>query len=195
MKKLMKKFVMTLSVLTVGFVTSANVFAMTPTWPNDAKFTRGVSKAYYYVDSTANSYIPRINAAVDNWVDTGYGWNPIYLSPVASNYATHIDFYRANYQQDSVLDSNTIAYAGFWDINSNRVSKAGYGPSVNYFYTEVKMNTAFDTATSTIIHEMGHCFGLAHSSDHYSIMYPYANETYVTTVQRDDHDTINYLYN
>ena len=49
MKKLMKKFVMTLSVLTVGFVTSANVFAMTPTWPNDAKFTRGVSKAYYYV--------------------------------------------------------------------------------------------------------------------------------------------------
>lgn len=93
------------------------------------------------------------------------------------------------------MDSNTIAYAGFWDINENRVSAAGYGPSVDYFYTEVKMNTAFDTETMTIIHEMGHCFGLAHSSDHYSIMYPYKDGTYVTTVQQADHDTINYLYN
>ena len=195
MKKYVNKMILSMFAFVIGAFISTNVFAMTPTWPNDAKFDRGVSNAYYYVDGTATSYTSRINAAVDNWVDTGWGWNPIYLYPVASNYATHIDFYVSNYQQDAVLDNYTLAYAGFWDINSNRLSPAGYGPSVDYFYTEVKMNEIFDIQTSTIIHEMGHCFGLAHSTDHYSIMYPTLEGTYVTTVQKADHDTINYLYN
>jgi len=42
---------------------------------------------------------------------------------------------------------------------------------------------------------MGHAFGLAHTENDYSIMYPSANYTKVSTVQQCDHDTINYLYN
>lgn len=98
MKKYLNKMILSMFALVIGAFISTNVFAMTPTWPNDAKFDRGVSNAYYYVDGTATSYTSRINAAVDNWVDTGWGWNPIYLYPVASNYATHIDFYVSNYQ-------------------------------------------------------------------------------------------------
>ena len=71
-----------------------NVFAYTedPLFIG-GKLERGVSNMYYYVDSTAEGYTYLINNAVDNWVDTGYGWNPIYMSPVASNYATDVDFY------------------------------------------------------------------------------------------------------
>ena len=54
---------------------SCSVFAMTPTYTNDAKFTRGVSNCCYYVDSTASSYTSNVNSAANNWVDTGYGWN------------------------------------------------------------------------------------------------------------------------
>lgn len=49
----MKKIVIICFVI-IGLL-SNNIFAMTPTWPNDAKFNRSVSNAYYYVDSSASS--------------------------------------------------------------------------------------------------------------------------------------------
>lgn len=66
MKKYLNKIVLSIFALAIGALMNTKTFAMTPTWPNDAKFNRGVSNAYYYVDSTANSYTSRINAAVNN---------------------------------------------------------------------------------------------------------------------------------
>lgn len=197
MNNLVKKITMSISAVIFGIFTTSSIFAMSPTYPNDAKFSRGVSNAYYYVDSSASSYTSKINEAVNNWVDTGYGWNPIYLYPVSSNYATHIDYYVIDYRNDAVLSNiNNNAYTTFWDINELELSYNVSGePTSDYYYTEVKITNYREIDTSTIIHEMGHCFGLKHSSNLYSIMYPTSSLRMVNRVAKDDHDTINYLYN
>ena len=99
----MKKFFIFLTIVLCTL--SSSVFAMTPTYANDAKFTRGVGNCCYYVDSSASGYTSAINDAAYNWENTGFGWNPIYMHAVASNYATHIDFYGATPSTDSYLTS------------------------------------------------------------------------------------------
>lgn len=79
-----------LSILLCCLLLSTSVFAYNPI---GGKFSRGVSNTCYYVDSTASAYTTRINAAANNWVNTGHGWNPIYMTPVSSSYLTHMDFY------------------------------------------------------------------------------------------------------
>ncbi len=191
----MKKFFI---FLTIIFCTlSSSVFAMTPTYANDAKFTRGVGNCCYYVDSSASGYTSSINDAAYNWENTGYGWNPIYMTAVSSNYATHMDFYGGTPATDSYLNNNVSAYTSYWNSNSTLVCGKTSTPTYNYFYTEIKYNTSasgsYDSRTSK--HEMGHALGLSHYTNHYSIMYPSLSGMYVTTVQQCDHDTINYLYN
>lgn len=191
----MKKFFIFLTIIFCAL--SSSVFAMTPTYANDAKFTRGVGNCCYYVDSSASSYTSSINDAAYNWENTGFGWNPIYMHAVASNYATHMDFYGATPSTDSYLSNSTGGYTTYWNSNSTLVCNKTDTPTYNYFYTEIILNTnnssSYDYRTAK--HEMGHALGLAHYLNHYSIMYPSLSGTYVTTVQQCDHDTINYLYN
>ena len=196
MKKLLKKIALAVTILNV--CVGSSVFAtMTPTFPNATRYSRGVSNCCYYVDSTASSYTNSINAAADNWVDTGYGWNPIYMTPVASNYGTHMDFYGRTTANDSYLNSNILGYTTFWneDITING-TKCSY-PTSNYYYSEIMFNLGLSNSYDyrTAKHEMGHAFGLAHNESSYSIMCPTINDMYVTTVQQCDHNTINYLYN
>ena len=174
MKKLFIFF--TTLVLTLSSVT----FAMTPTYTNDAKFNRGVGNCCYYVDGSASGYANQISSAANNWEVTGYGWNPIYMTEVSSNYATHMDFYSATPATDGYLSNSTLGYTTFWNSNSTLVT-----PKTNY--------PTYDYRVAK--HEMGHAFGLAHYVNSYSIMYPALAGMYVTTVQQCDHDTINYLYN
>ena len=37
-----------------------------------------IESIYYYVDSSANSFVTPIANAAYNWVYTGYGWNNLY---------------------------------------------------------------------------------------------------------------------
>ncbi|MBO5476619.1 MAG: matrixin family metalloprotease [Clostridia bacterium] len=196
MKKFFKKTFCMFAILTI-FV-GGNIFAtMTPTFPNDIKFSRGVSNCCYYVDSSASSYTSQINSAADNWVDTGYGWNPIYMTPVASNYGTHIDFYGKTSSTESYLNNNALGFTSFWNGDGTLVAPFGSYPTYNYYYSEIVLNLdlsdSYDIRTAK--HEMGHAFGLAHTENSYSIMCPNITDTYVTTVQQCDHDAINYLYN
>jgi len=191
----MKKIYIFLTVLALLF--SGVAFARTPTYPNDAKFTRGVSNTCYYVDGTASAYTDQINSAANNWEVTGYGWNPIYMTAVSSNYATHMDFYSATPSTDAYLNSTVAAYTSFWNTNSTLVTEKTNVPTYNYFYTEIMFNSSDSSSYDYRIakHEMGHAFGLSHYANSYSIMHPGLAGMYVSTVQQTDHDTINYLYN
>lgn len=191
----MKKFFIFLT--TIALTLSSAVFAMTPTYTNNAKFNRGVGNCCYYVDSSASGYTSSINSAAYNWENTGYGWNPIYMTAVSSNYATHMDFYSATPSTDTYLSSGLAGYTTFWNSNGTLVASKTSYPTYDYFYTEIILNTGSSASYDyrTTKHEMGHAFGLAHYTNHYSIMYPSISGMYVTTVQQTDHDTINYLYN
>lgn len=177
-------------------LTVTNALAMTPTWPNNARFTRGVRNTTYYIAPSARPYAANVRTAARNWVYTGIT-NPIEMQEVSSTYATHMDVYAKTKRQDKNLDQFTAAYVSFWDSKGNAIAINGNAPRHNYFYTEIIINKEHFPAayrTPIMIHEMGHCFGLSHSNSPYSIMYPHYNSTRVSKVQKVDNDTILYLY-
>lgn len=190
MSKLKKVIFLMVFLVVIGM--SSSVFAMTPTYTYEIRYSRGVGNTCYYVDSTASTYVSSINTAANRWVHTNYGDNPIYMTAVSSTKATHMDIYASKLSSDY---SNTNAYTTIWSSSAEQMS---FDDKSNYYYAEIMINknnmTSSTENTSTIVHEMGHCFGLDHSSSKYSIMYGTKSERKVTTVQQCDNDTINYLY-
>ena len=152
-----------LSILLCCLLLSTSVFAYNPI---GGKFSRGVSNTCYYVDSTASAYTTRINAAANNWVNTGHGWNPIYMTPVSSSYLTHMDFYGKT--------------TSFWGDSNIR--------------GETRMFTNSGQDITSKAHEMGHAFGLDHVSNVNALMHRYSNERLTHVVSLDEHNGINALY-
>ncbi len=158
------------------------------------KLQRGVGNICYYIDSSASSYTSLINSAINNWVDTGYGWNPIYVTPVSSNYATDIDFY-ARYGDD--ISANVLAKTEFFNINEGLIDEH-YS---NWYFAKIELNSTSlkkrtnDVQKGTIAHELGHAFGLAHQNSNVnSIMCEIAHYREVNKVDQTSHNAINTLY-
>lgn len=187
-----KMFILSSLIFLFCFLLSTNAFAYNPI---GGKFSRGVSNTCYYVDSTASAYTSRINAAANNWVDTGFGWNPIYMTPVSSSYLTHMDFYgkTTSFWGDSNIRGETRMFTNSGqDITSQATN-------TNWMYAEIYINTSVvETNTirgqGTIAHEMGHAFGLDHVTDKNALMYGYSNDRLTHVVSLDEHNGINYLY-
>ena len=159
-------------------------------------FTRGVGNTCYYVDSTASRYGNRINAAANNWVHTGHGANPIYMTEVSSSHGTHIDIYGKS--RDSFVSSRILGQTNMFNSASQDISsQAKY---TNWVYAEISLNTtdlASDTNNTqgTIAHEMGHCFGLdENNSVTDSIMCQTGAGRTVYLVGADDNNGINAIY-
>lgn len=60
----MKKFFVLFFYLIL--MANTSIYAMTPTFPNNAKFSRGVSNTCYYIDSNCSQYTSQINSAINN---------------------------------------------------------------------------------------------------------------------------------
>lgn len=160
------------------------------------RFTRGVGNTCYYIDSTASNYTARINAAANNWVYTGHGANPIYMTAVSSSRGTHMDFYGKTttfFGGDSNVRGETRMF------NSSSQDISGQVSYTNWMFAEIYINTSV-VATNTMVtqgtcaHEMGHAFGLNHTDDVNTLMYGYSNGRTTHVVTADENNGINAIY-
>lgn len=184
----MKKFfILIVSIMLLGVT---NVSAMSPTYPNAIKFSRGVTNTCYYIDASASSYTSTINTASQQWDNMN---NKINNTHVSSNYATHIDIYASTPSVDSNLNSNILAYTTIWSSTGTQMYFFGI---YDYFYTEITLNQwGFGVDSRVVAHEFGHAYGLDENPENqYSIMHPALSNMRVSSPQSVDNDTINYLY-
>ena len=126
--------------------------------------------------------------------------NPIYIKFVSSNYGSNMDFYskKKTYWNSSIRDS-ILAETQHFDSSENLVKNG----ERNWYYAKILINddkfreNSFtnEQAQGTIIHEMGHAFGLMHNnSNQNSIMCQTGYGRIVQRVQSVDNDAINRKY-
>ena len=156
----------------------------------------GVGAVDYYITTSASSYSTEIGNAANNWVYTGYGYNPIYMYQTTNFSASNMDIY-------AEALGGAVGYAGatyYVDVtNEGHLHVSPYESL--WDYGEIYLNTSFTSELSSIYkqgviaHEMGHVFGLAHNNDNvYSIMCQSAYNRVTETVGLADHYGINAMY-
>lgn len=165
------------------------VSAAYPTFKNDWTWNYN-GAAYYYNVSLSSSYATAAKDAAANWYKTGYHTNPLYPM-TKTNVQTNspIDLYKTN------LGDNINGRTDFFVSGGAEVRVDSNGPVKDWLYCKILINeTFFNKKYSTnsakkkalILHEMGHVFGLKHTSSTATIMYPYMSKCTVTKVTRDD---------
>lgn len=161
-----------------------------PTYTHDWEWNYN-GAAYYYNVSLTSTYLTAANNAAANWYRTGYDTNPLYpmtRTTVQSN--SPMDLYNQS------LDSRICGQTFFFQTGGRRVDDGTHQPSEDWLYCKIGINESyvnqyFGSSNSTIkkvllLHEMGHVFGLAHTSSTATIMYPYLDEITVTKVTASD---------
>lgn len=133
---------------------------------------------------------------------TGVGANPIYIKYVSSSNGSTMDIHC---KKDSYWTSQglygVLAETLHYDSNDKY-----FNPSStvkNWVWTRIYINDdnfkdnsfSDEQAKGTIIHEMGHAFGLKHNNTNkYSIMCQTSYGRISQRVQKTDNDAINRLY-
>lgn len=176
---------------------------MTPVCPY--RYSRPIYKTTIYIDGSsyprASYWQPRIVEAVNNWMYTGYGDNEFSATYVSSNVGSYMDFH-SQYQVyfEETGDPEALAVTELYNNQGAKYDNCNEG---NWYYVKIIINEdkfrrdSFSNAEAvrTLIHEMGHAFGLKHDiTNPYSIMYPNNQGIKVFKVQLVDHNAMNWLY-
>jgi hypothetical protein len=103
------------------FSMSLNAFALGTEPPLlGGNLTWNIESIYYYVDSSANSYVTPIASAANNWVYTGYGYNRLYPNRRTTNVSNSaIDIFGYN------SNDNTNGFTAFF-ARTNGTSGSEY---------------------------------------------------------------------
>ena len=166
-----------------------NVLAY-PTYEHDWEWNYN-GAAYFYNVSLSSSYLTAAKNAASNWYKTGYHTNPLYQmtqTTIQSN--SPIDLYKNS------LDGAVCGQTFFFKSGGARVDNGEDEPFEDWLYCNIEIdenyvNNYFGSNNSTIkkvllLHEMGHVFGLAHTTSTATIMYPYLDAITVTKVTYAD---------
>ena len=150
------------------------------------KYNRSITNACYWVDSSAAVFTSQINAAAADWA--GYS-NPLNMTAVSSNYATHMDFYGKadNYWGSDGTIGETLHYLnGGSHISPNNGS---------WFYADIYLNVGRQyNIQGTTAHEIGHALGLAHWNSNPNSIMAQSNYRIVNTVRPIDNQHLNEIY-
>lgn len=183
-----------------SFVNASEITPRTTYYTFGHKITWNIENIWYYVDSSASSYSSLIAESADNWVHTGHGYNKLYPFIATTNKTlSAADFYNKS------LGSNTLGVTWMYKrVNGNaiRVNGSNGAPTENWLFCEIELNPSllnnysYKLRKNVVVHEMGHCFGLAHNPSNKTVMYPYANglDSSVNGVTAVDNQTFNYIY-
>lgn len=184
-----------------GYTANANDLALS----KEARYTEtpgfgkyrlasGVGRVNYWISSSAQTIKGGITEAANNWVVTGWGYNPIYMYETTSSSNSHMDIYYNN------LPAGINGQTQFYYIKSGVHS--GVSPySSNWYYGVITLSkTAFTgmwyvDQIGVIGHEMGHVYGLDHNNfNSRSIMCQAGSGRAVYKPGLPDHYGINNLY-
>lgn len=180
-----------LSSLSFSFVYPSQVEAYSKPPTLGTKLQNGIRNVYYYITPSANSYSSKIKNAVHNWMYTGWD-NPLYMYQYGSNYGTNMDFYAKTFTNPGTAGATSFYNNRDIGLTASQMRNG----SSRHYWAKIELNHSWKNNSffdMMIRHEMGHGFGMDHSGDKYSLMYPNTSVK-VKSVQRGDSDKLIDLY-
>ncbi|MDO4283650.1 MAG: hypothetical protein Q4D02_08460 [Clostridia bacterium] len=204
-KKITKKILaMALAMIMLFTINTSQAYASGSVTPSlgPYRLEYGISHVNYYItDSVLNhpmgsTLVTLINNAANSWVDTGYGWNPLYMYRSYDLYNSNMDFYlREGYVEGFIRGNIT-----YWNGNSANPVQT-YPHQSNWVYSEITLFiTMFDqndlnSIQRAIAYFMGSGFGLATTQDPNSVMCSFYTKCNVYKPGIMDHNGLNAMYN
>lgn len=198
-----KKLTMLVVICIILCINAITVFAgTTPRYKNNYYLAEGVGDIDYYIMPGASGYTTLINNATNNWIYTGFGYNPIYMYRTYNFNESNMDIYDGDYYQAEMDAFETLGKTIHVDVRTSshqivlpQSSMWDYGRIYLNFTRMQSLGFSNAKIQGVIIHEMGHVMALDHNVSTFdSIMYPYTDLGERDTVGRVDHDGINAIY-
>lgn len=202
--KLNKKLFVILALLVITFsmfAPSVSAASVSPHWNH--KLVYGISHFNYYITdsvlSNANGgkLVNLINAAVNSWVDTGYGWNPLYAYRTYDSSISAMDISLSDHRVDGYVRCSVFFWVGASASNPTQVVPA----NSDWVYTEAEMYiTMMDPNNNQKLQRVfanmfGQTFGLKINTDPSSVMCSFYTVTDVYKPSLADHNALNEMYN
>lgn len=191
-------------VMTVTFSsTTANAADAVTQRMGPYQLSTGISRVNYYItDSVLNHHIGStlvtlIDRAANSWVDTGYGYNPLYMYRTYNLYSSHIDIYASR----QIIESFNRVNTAYWRGNSsNKVATSPTTSNWDYMdltiYVDMHDWNDHNKLQRSIAHGMGHAFGLDDNvGNSESVMCDFYHVCNVYRPGKADHDGLNAMYN